>query len=224
LDTKVFTLNFDNNGAERGTWYNADSSCSVVRDDNRNTNELQMSGSPCNIEMPFFQNNEFPEFTLYGWFRADQSGHGQERGLVYNGGALGDDCHPGTIYITLTSGDRINGGIVTGDAPAGTFDVTVDKEILAGKDYEVCLIYTGSRLDLAVYDPVNRRSTSTSVPAKGRTLKNKCNMMFGSNFDDSGVRHFFEGRIDDLSFYRTALKQCPWSVPEAPEPTPDSPA
>jgi len=211
LDTKVFTLNFDNNGAERGIWYNADSSCSVVSDGEADNKALQMPGSPCNIEIPFFQNNEFSEFTLCGWFRANQSNLRNEQGLVYNGGAPGDDCHPGTIYITLTSassGNRINGGIVTTVGPAGSYDLTVDKEIQANKDYKVCLRYTGSRLDLAVFDVENKKSTAASMPASGTTLKNKCNMMFGSNFDDSGVQHFFVGLIDNWSFYRTAVE--PW--------------
>jgi hypothetical protein len=209
LDSKVFTLNFDNNGGERGIWYNADASCSVVPHGQADNKALQMPGSPCNIEIPFFQNNEFPEFTLSGWFRAGGSSGGNEQGLVYNGGALGDDCHPGTIYIILTSGDRINGGIVTGDAPAGTYDLTVDTEIQKNKDYKVCLRYTGSRLDLAVFDVENQISTTATVPATGRTLKNKCNMMFGSSFDDSGVANYFVGLIDDWSFYRTAVA-CPW--------------
>jgi len=210
LDSKVFTLNFDNNGAERGTWYNADSSCSVVPNGEANNKALQMPGSPCNIEIPFFQNNEFSEFTLCGWFRADESNLGNEQGLVYNGGAPGDDCHPGTIYIILTSGKQINGGIVTGDAPAGSYDLTVDTEIKKNKDYEVCLRYTGLRLDLAVYDVADQKSTSTSTVASGTTLKNKCNMMFGSSFDYSGVRHFFVGLIDNWSFYRTAVNPYPW--------------
>jgi len=210
LDTKVFTLNFDNNGGERGTWYNADATCSVVLDNLRNTHELRMPGAPCNIEMPYFQNNEFSAFTLCGWFRADASNLGNEQGLAFDGGAPGDDCHPGSIYIILTSGNQINGGIVTTVGPAGSYDLTVSPVIEADRDYEVCLRYTGSRLDLAVYDVATQVQTSTFVEASGVTVRNKCNMMFGSNFDDYGVQHFFVGLIDDWSFYRSALPQYPW--------------
>jgi len=210
FDTKALCLDFDNDGAERGVWYNQDATCLVVHDAARSTNELQLPGPPCNVEIPYFQNNEFSAFTLCGWFRADASNLGNEQGLAYNGGAPGDDCHPGSIYIILTSGNRINGGIVTTVGPPGTYDLTVSTVIQAGRDYEVCLRYTGSNLDLAVYDVATQISTSTSVAASGVTLKNKCNMMIGSSFDDYAIEHFFVGLIDNICFYRSALSQFPW--------------
>jgi hypothetical protein len=92
-----------------------------------------LPGAPCDVEIPFFQNNEFSAFTLCGWFKPSASNIGHEQGLAFDGGKPGDDCHPGSIYITLGANNRLSGGIRTIDAPGsystslGLIPVTISR-------------------------------------------------------------------------------------------------
>jgi len=203
-DTKVFCLDWENQNSERGIWYNQDASCSVVVDNSRAppspNHELHLSGNPCTVEIPYFQNNEFSEFKLCGWFKA--SNLGREQGLAYYGGGRLFDCYPASIYIKIDQFDHVVAGIETTNVPT-SFTTSVGT-VVAGTPYSVCLIYTGAVLELQLTDMNTNTVTHSSTSATGVTLKNKCNMMLGSSFDSNAIQTFFEGELDDWCFYRKA--------------------
>jgi hypothetical protein len=108
-------LDFDGDGAEKGVYYNVESSCRIIPGAGiSGTSALQLNGVSCNIEVPYFQRNEFRQFTFCGWFnRYSSFGDNCEEGLVYNGGSAPSDCYPGSIIITSVDNHHVKGGIVT---------------------------------------------------------------------------------------------------------------
>lgn len=117
-------MDFDKDGRERN-YYNVDQSCKIVGvseeyspDDVYGTGlsiagkGLLSDGSPCNIEIPFFQNNQFNQFTYCGMFIFYDITPADEMGLVFNGYV--DDCYPGSIKIVLSASRTLRAGVVLG--------------------------------------------------------------------------------------------------------------
>lgn len=199
-DKKVFCLSFDNDGAERGIWYNQDSSASLNSWSHAGAGRsLHLPGSPADVEVPYFQNNEFSQFKLCGWF--ETANPNADQGLAFNGGKPGDDCYPGSIEISLIGG-QVFGEIKTDSAsPFAAYSLTNPLTIAAGTWYEACLTYNGNTLELSVHED-GQKETTVSTKASGVTKRNKCNLMFGANFDGLGNQNFFNGNVDDLCFWR----------------------
>jgi hypothetical protein len=70
------------------------------------------------IEVPYFQNNEFRQFTLALKFKK-AAGSASNQGLVSNGGnpAGGSDFDPPSIYLSIKNGYLV-AGIITDDGAA----------------------------------------------------------------------------------------------------------
>jgi hypothetical protein len=191
---RVFTLDFDGKGSEGGIYYVVDES-GVLSSDSISGVSLQFNGESTDIEVPFFQNNEFSEFKFDGYFKRDSAGGDGEQGILFNGASPQVDCWPGSIFVISSSPTSLRAGIVT---DAGSFEIGSTAEIAADEWTRVTLSYNGTLLSLTV----NGRKDST--PASGTTLRTKCNLYFGKSYDVSGVEHFFSGKLDDLSWYRVA--------------------
>lgn len=71
---------------------------------------LLSDGSPCHVEIPFFQNNQFTQFTLcvfFNYFAPPNTA----MGLVVNG--CPDDVNPGSIQILLTAQHQVRAEVKT---------------------------------------------------------------------------------------------------------------
>lgn len=191
-DTKVFCIDFDNDGAERGIYYDQEGSCSIDPWSwaSAAKNSLHLPGGPCNIEVPYFKNNDFGEFKLCGHFKTVDASIDQ--GIAFSGGQPGDVCYPGPIEISLTGG-KLFGQIRTEDN-----DYPLNGPAISDNTwYEVCLSYDGATVELLLDNNV-----VDSSKASGRTKRTKCDLKFGSNFDSTGAQNFFLGNLDDLCFWR----------------------
>jgi hypothetical protein len=82
---------------------------------------LQLDGVQTDIEVPFFQNNEFSEFRFNGFFYRDSSIPTGEEGILFNGNSPASGDWPATIYIISTDLNTVTAGISTTD---GTFFIT----------------------------------------------------------------------------------------------------
>jgi len=191
---RVFTLDFDGKGSENGIYYVVDDSA-VLSSDSISGVSLQLDGVSTNIEVPFFQNNEFSQFKFDGYFKRDAAGGEGEQGILFNGASPQVVCWPASIYVISTSPTSLKAGIVTGD---GTFNIPSTAEISADEWIEVTLNYDGTTLTLTV------NGHKDSIAATGTTLSTKCNLLFGESYDVNGVEHFFRGKLDSLSWYRVA--------------------
>jgi hypothetical protein len=79
----------------------------------------QFNGASSNIEVPYFQNNEFSQFTFAASFKRFSSSGPQ--GILYNGGNPSvSDYVPPSIYIYSLSDSEVVAGIRTTD---GDFQV-----------------------------------------------------------------------------------------------------
>jgi hypothetical protein len=116
---KVFTLDFDGIGSEQGIFYDVDPS-GVLSSDSINGVSLQLDGVATNIEVPYFQNNEFSQFKFDGYFKRDSSGGADEQGILFNGNSPQSRDWPASIYVISTGPNSLKAGIVT---EKGTFDI-----------------------------------------------------------------------------------------------------
>lgn len=123
-------MDFDKDYRDKRAYYNVDPACHIVNvseqyspDDIHGSGlkiekqALLSDGIPCNIEIPYFQNNEFDQFTFCGLFTFFNTTSADDMGLVFNGEA--DDCYPGSITIRLTSDRRVLAGIQTAQGNFG---------------------------------------------------------------------------------------------------------
>jgi pSer/pThr/pTyr-binding forkhead associated (FHA) protein len=74
-------------------------------------NGLLTYGYPCNVEVPYFKNNQFRQLTLCGMFLWANWYGSIEMGLVYNGYAW--ECAPGSIRVNKNTNDQIEASITT---------------------------------------------------------------------------------------------------------------
>lgn len=201
-----FTLDFEDwFNANKRTWYAPHSTCSVFPpvDDRTSNHVLVLNGNGCDLEIPYFQKNEFSEFTFCGEFKRDVSGRA---GLVFDGGMQpGDDCLP-SIFIILGSDNRVFGGFH--NSYHDTFSVTHPLVTDAGTWYRVCLRYSGSYVDLYLAEQ-NSAGTSVSTAANGNTRMNRCNMVIGAEVWTSGESYYFRGQMDNWCFSRSYLNPIP---------------
>jgi hypothetical protein len=116
---RVFTLNFDNSAYQNGIYFDIDSAVSIVYDADASSLVAQFNGASSDIEVPFFQNNEFSQFTFAASFKRFSSSGPQ--GILYNGGNPSvSDYVPPSIYIYSLSDSEVVAGIKTTD---GDFQV-----------------------------------------------------------------------------------------------------
>ena len=116
---RVFTLDFDGKGSENGIYYVLDKS-GVLSDDSISGVSLQLDGVSTNIEVPFFQNNEFSQFKFDGYFKRNSAGGEGEQGILFNGASPQVGCWPASVYVISTSSTSLRAGIVT---DVGSFDI-----------------------------------------------------------------------------------------------------
>jgi hypothetical protein len=118
---RVFTLDFDGKGSEQGIYYDVDPS-GVLSTDSVSGVSLQLDGVQTNIEVPFFQNNEFSEFKFDGYFKRDSSAGEGEQGILFNGNSPASGDWPASIYVISTGTHSLRAGIKTDAAPF-SFDI-----------------------------------------------------------------------------------------------------
>jgi hypothetical protein len=149
--------------------------------------------------VPFFQNNEFREFTFVGYFFRDPAGSSGEQGILYNGGApVVDAFDPASIYVLSLNPTQVKAGIRT---EVNTFEIISSAVVSANQWVKVIFRYNGTSLDLwvdGVYD---------TTPASGVTQRLKDDLKFGQSWDIvTQAPRFFQGKLDGLSWYRTAIQ------------------
>ena len=122
---RVFTFDFDGKGSENGIYYVVDKS-GVLSEDSISGVSLQLDGVSTNIEVPFFQNNEFSQFKFDGYFKRDSDGGEGQQGILFHGASPQFDCWPASVYVISTSSTSLRAGIVTSD---GTFDIVSTAQV-----------------------------------------------------------------------------------------------
>jgi hypothetical protein len=108
---RVFTLNFDNLAYQNGVYTDVSDSVSYVSDAPGLGKSAQFDGAS-DIEVPYFQNNEFRQFTIALKFK-QQAGGSTVQGLVSNGGnPAAETFSPPSIYLLIDNGQLV-AGIIT---------------------------------------------------------------------------------------------------------------
>jgi hypothetical protein len=191
---RVFTLDFDGQGSEQGIYYDVDPS-GVLSSNSHSGVSLQLDGVQTDIEVPFFQNNEFSEFRFNGFFYRDPSGGAGDQGILFNGNSPASGDWPASIYVISTGPNTVTAGIIT---EVDHYSISSTNAV-ANAWNEVTLRYDGVTLSLAV-----NGESPIPTAASGTTLRTKSPLLFGKSFDANGVAHYFKGNLDSLSWYRVA--------------------
>jgi hypothetical protein len=99
---RVFTLDFDNVAYQNGIYLDADDSISYVSDSDGSGKSAYFDGAS-DIEVPYFQNNEFRQFTLALRFKQEAGGTVMQ-GLASNGGSpQAEDFSPASIFVLISN-------------------------------------------------------------------------------------------------------------------------
>jgi hypothetical protein len=123
---RVFTLNFDNKANENGVYFDFSDSVTYVSDPEGSGKSAQFDGAS-DAEVPYFQNNEFRQFTMALKLKKYANG-ASEQGLVYNGGnpAVADYAPP-SLDISIADSTKLVARILTDD---GAFSVQSSVEVI----------------------------------------------------------------------------------------------
>jgi hypothetical protein len=162
-------------------------------------------GYPCNIEVPYFQNNQFRQFTLCGMFYWFNWYGSIEMGLAYNGYAW--ECSPGSIKIRKNAEtDKIEASVAV-ESIRGirtTTTITHPNSVAPWQWHKVCLKFDGTgqgnSLELSV-DDVSVKKTGRGLV--GLTVPKKCNLRLGEVLEpfSGGYRIYsLRGALDTWSF------------------------
>jgi hypothetical protein len=160
-------------------------------------------GFPCNVEVPYFQNNQFRQFTLCGMFYWFGWYGSIEMGLAYNGYAW--ECSPGSIKIRKIAGtDQIEASVTVESIRGNRTNTTITHPNSAApyQWHKVCLKFDGDgkSLQLSV-DDISVRKTGRGLA--GLTVAKKCNLRLGEVIDTSGGSYnvySLRGAMDTWSF------------------------
>jgi hypothetical protein len=210
FSNRVFTLDFDTLSLRNGIYFDVDPAVELVEIGSRHLPKF--NGVSANIEVPFFQNNEFREFTFTVKFYRDSAGSTGEQGILYNGGKgtqYTEDFYPASIYVLSLNPNQVKAGIraVGENNVVNTFNIISSAVVSTNQWVEVIFRYNGTSLDLwvnGVYD---------TTPASGVTERLKDDLKFGQSYDFvSQAPYFFQGILDSPTWYRTAVP-----VPIPPE-------
>lgn len=202
-NNRVFTLDFDNKGSENGIYYNSAGSNLLSSINFSPQYSLQLNGISGDLEVPFFQNNEFREFTFIGHFYRFSGYSSGEEGILYNGGkpvAEVPEFRPPSIYVLSTSPTQLKVGIRNDKNEV--FEFTSSTVVAEDQWVSLILRYNGKKLELWV----NSYDNYESIDASGVTDRLKDDLKFGLSYDAAtGYPYRFKGLLDDLSWYRVAI-------------------
>jgi hypothetical protein len=212
-----WSIDFDKDWRET-TYYNTEKSChlyevgkfwppSDLTQTGLHTNGLGLvsHGFPCNIEVPYFQNNQFRQFTLCGMFKWFNGYGSIEMGLAFNGYKW--ECSPGSIRIHKTAGtDQIQASVTVESIPYNRTTTTIlhPNSVDPEKWHKVCLRFDGSAngksLELSV-DDISVKKTGRGL--LGLTVLKKCNLRLGEVLEETNgnyTAHSLYGIMDTWSF------------------------
>jgi hypothetical protein len=162
-------------------------------------NGLLSYGYPCNVEVPYFQNNQFRQFTFCGMFMWFDWYGSIEMGLAYNGYAW--ECAPGSIRVQKTAHNTISASVTT--EYFGTTAIENSLQVAPWRWHDFCLRFDGSArtLDLSVDGISAPRVKSKKL--SGLTAAKKCNMRFGEVLEPFSGGYYiysFIGLLDSFCF------------------------
>lgn len=211
----IFTKNFKNPALENGIFFDSQSVGLVPDPKGIRGTVGQFDGSSSNIEVAYFQNNDFNQFNLNISFYRDTAGNSGPQGIFYDGGKASPDSPPDVvqdlappaIYIISTGPSTLAAGIYIETEAGDRYQYSLSASELNVDDWnDVKLKFDGRSSPGVLQLSVNGVVTSVST-AKGSTVANKIAALFGQSFDlvSYSTPYYFQGLLDNIAFYRVAL-------------------
>jgi hypothetical protein len=169
---------------------------------------LLSNGLPCYVEIPYFQNNQFNQFTFCGFFTFFERYPTDDMGLIFNGWQ--DDCFPGSIKIILTQDRKVKAGVVIENDDLGLvgdiFEITHSLTVSPSYIHKVCFRYDGTKSQKSLEVVVDGQAEKQYFEHDnyGRTVRKKCNLRLGASMDNflwwGWWPHGFAGFLDTWCF------------------------